>query len=127
MARPSGPVTGSSREVVSSGSSSFTGTSSGTSALRVPPEGRTMVTGTSGMTNLLSKCGWIELFSGKTGLHAGCWLFEADLKLGRDRGLVRRLLLSDRLEHRLGSRLGGRLLLSWLDGRLSGWFGWRRS
>src|SRR4030095_15517186 len=47
MARPSGPVTGSSRDVVSSGSNSFTGTSSGTSALRVPPEGRTRVTGTS--------------------------------------------------------------------------------
>src|SRR5512141_1493095 len=57
MARPSGPVTGNSSEVVNSGSSSFTGTSSGTSALRVPPEGRTMVTGTSGMTNLLSKYG----------------------------------------------------------------------
>src|SRR5512133_347541 len=59
MARPSGPVTGNSREVVSSGSSSFTGTSSGTSALRVPPEGRTIVTGTSGMADLLSKrSGW---------------------------------------------------------------------
>src|SRR5512140_210655 len=55
MARPSGPVTGSSREVVNSGNSSFTGTSSGTSALRVPPEGNTMVTGTSGMANLLSE------------------------------------------------------------------------
>src|SRR5512146_2162357 len=102
MARPSGPVTGSSREVVSSGSSSFTGTSSGTSALRVPPEGRTMVTGTSGMTNLLSKCGWIGLFSCKTGLHAGGWLFEADLELGLVIGGLVGGLLGSRLDQRLG-------------------------
>src|SRR5512143_1950899 len=65
MLRPSGPVTGSSSDVVSSGRSSFTGTSSGTSALRVPPEGRTIVTGTSGMTYLLSEIGLTCCFRAK--------------------------------------------------------------
>src|SRR6185436_13253276 len=67
MARPSGPVTGSSNEVVNSGMSSFTGTSSGTSALRVPPDGSTRVTGTSDILNSFSNLARTEFL--QTGLR----------------------------------------------------------
>src|SRR6266498_4459928 len=63
MLRPSGPVTGNSNEVVNSGMSSFTGTSSGTSAFRVPPDGSTSVTGTSDIFD--SFLIWHELTSAK--------------------------------------------------------------
>src|SRR5512143_708621 len=49
IGRPSGPTVGSSSREVNSGSSSLTGTSSGTSAVRAPPLGRTMVRFISGI------------------------------------------------------------------------------
>src|SRR5512143_3118900 len=49
MGRPSGPTVGSSSSEVNSGNSSLTGTSSGTSAVRAPPLGRTMVRFKSGI------------------------------------------------------------------------------
>src|SRR5512141_2154598 len=49
MGRPSGPTVGSSSSDVNSGSSSLTGTSSGTSAVRAPPLGRTIVRLISGI------------------------------------------------------------------------------
>src|SRR5512140_486818 len=49
MGRPSGPTVGSSSSDVNSGISSLTGTSSGTSAVRAPPLGRTIVRLRSGM------------------------------------------------------------------------------
>src|SRR5574341_1220511 len=67
MGRPSGPVTGSSSEVVSSGINSFTGTSLGTSALRLPPEGSTIVTGISAIFTP-SLCGlrfWLSVSQDK--------------------------------------------------------------
>src|SRR6266498_973859 len=74
MLRPSGPVTGNSNEVVNSGMSSFTGTSSGTSAFRVPPDGSTSVTGTSDIFDSFSNLARTDFC--KTGLrNAGYKLF----------------------------------------------------
>src|SRR3972149_6046217 len=76
IGRPSGPVVGSSSLVANSGMSSFTSTSSGTSAVRLPPEGITTVTGTSDMMQLLS-CS-----TNRNPARAGVSLFEPDARLG---------------------------------------------